>query len=123
MTVAPRIRSLGILGFIAVISGGSVALFYETKEKGLMQEIIQLRQSIAQNSVAVFYYVKDVPAGTTISAEDFEKKEVEASKCPPDAIDNEWIAVERVSKQQLSKGDLVRFQDFGLAMKKNASKE
>jgi hypothetical protein len=102
----------------AFIAGVFVASWYEFRSEDftlVCQGVeMELRNYQDLSKVFVVYAARDIPSGTPVRLESLTSVRMEKAHCPANAIQERWIAVGRVSKFKIRKGQMLSFDDFGL---------
>ncbi len=96
---------LGLIAFMMVTGKMS-----ET-EKAAKEQEAALKAKYEQKATVV-YSTKDIPEGSTISADALEEKQVEAGKAPIDAFSSVQMAVGRVAKYGIPAGQILSAHDL-----------
>ncbi len=101
----------------AFITALLVAILYES---GLRDSLLS-QSTQGSTPASIVYCTKEITAGSQIAIEQLSVKQVPVSQCPANSVYDIWIAVGRIAKQTLEPGDVVYFENVGLAEKINRS--
>jgi pilus assembly protein CpaB len=106
----PAVMLLVIIGLAVVVTMMVTGKMGES-EKAAQEQKQALEAKYNQKS-RVVYSTKDIPEGSTISADSLEEKEVEVGKVPQDALASTSMAVGRVAKYGIPAQQVVSLHDM-----------
>src|SRR3990167_4104591 len=98
---------IGLAVFVTMMVTGKLG---ESERAAKEQEAAYKAKYEAKGNVV--YATKDIPEGTTISADALETREELQSKIPPDALVDSSIAVGRIAKYGVQAGQLMSSHDL-----------